>query len=173
MTLKELNVGETCGDFNIILDAEGNEIGIKNFISAEEKADLILYVVDNVIDPNTGCASPIRTHVYLFAALVKWYTNIELENISAQEIYDYLYGTQLGDNIMCSLIPSEKQVITDLVNSTIEDIVRYNNSFTGMMALMNSDATNLGQQIQDIVAQMQNKESLEALNEFKNMVGTD
>lgn len=68
---------------------------------------------------------------------------------------------------------SERVYMEALINDTIEDISRYNSSLVGMLRAMQGDSDGLNESLQKILEQMKSKESLEILDDIKNMVGND
>ena len=67
----------------------------------------------------------------------------------------------------------EIDFVRDLAKDTAEDVVRYNNSFAGMIGMVSKDADGLDEQIKEIVQQLKNAEGLEQLAVIKDVVGTD
>lgn len=149
---------------------------IRQYLPISEKADFVTFVVDSAIDEATGCFSPVRLEVYFGVALAKWYANISFTEKQMQDItktYDLLEENKIIDLINEVIPDDESDFIHDLVNDTVEDIARYNNSFAGMLRGMTDEAGNLGTSIDDILAKVKDRQGLEVLEEIKNVVGKD
>lgn len=149
---------------------------IRQYLPITEKADFVTFIVDNAIDETTGCFSPIRLEVCFGIALAKWYANISFTEKQMQDItkiYDLLEENKIIDLINQAIPDDESDFIHDLVNDTVEDISRYNNSFAGMLHGMTDEAGNLGTSLDDILERVKNRQGLEVLSEIKNVVGKD
>ncbi len=149
-------------------------IRVLQYLPTEGKANLIQYVVDKSIDNMTGCFSPLRVNIYFAIGLIRSYCGIHFDDdIRVDEAYDMLESLGIVDKIIESIPVDERKYIENLINDTIKDIARYNNSFAGTMAVMASDSQELDDSIKDILENIKNKEGLEVLSEIKNVVGTD
>lgn len=149
---------------------------IREYLPISEKIDFVSFIVDKAIDETTGCFSPVRLEVYFGIALTKWYANISFTEKQMQDItktYDLLEENKIIDLISQAIPDDESDFIRDLVNDTVEDITRYNNSFAGMLHNMTNEAGSLGTSIEDILAKIRNREGMEVLSEIKNVVGKD
>lgn len=141
-------------------------ITVRHYLPIKEKTELIQFVVNSALDDKTGCFSPLRLELYYAIATCKWYTDIEftddmLMNIS--NIYDLLDSNGVISAIMSAIPSEEREFMSDLVNDTVDDIARYNNSAVGIIQNMSSNAEGLNGQIQDIMNKIQNKEGTEEL----------
>lgn len=156
------------------LNCNGLTIGVQQYLPINDKAEFIMYVVNNAVDQSTGCFSPVRLNVFYSLAIVQWYAGVDISNIEdVADAYDKLDKYRIIEDILSAIPKDEREFIDSLVNDTIEDIARYNNSFAGMISTMTSDATNLDKSIQEILEKVKNKEGLEILSEIKNVVGKD
>ena len=59
----------------------------------------------------------------------------------------------------------------EIVYDTIHDYETFANSFVVMISTINSDAKNLGNQVDEILSKIRNKEGLEELAAIKDIVG--
>lgn len=153
---------------------EGNKIEIKQYLPQAEKANFVRYVFENSIDEKTNTFSPIRIETYFGIALVKWYSNISFTEKQLEDIvktYDKLESSNLLHLIQAEIPEHEYDYIESMVYDTIDDYERFANSFVGMISAISSDASDLNQQINDIMNKIQNKEGLEELAAIKDIVG--
>lgn len=147
---------------------------VLQYLPIQDKANLITFVVDQAVDERTGCFSPIRIEVYFQLALAKWYAGIKFSEKQLQDggkTYDALESNGFFNNLR-SLIPEFKD-IEYMLDETIKDIARYNNSFAGVLSVMTGDSEELGSNIQEILESIKNKEGIETLSAIKEAVGTD
>lgn len=148
-------------------------IGVKGYLSQKEKAELISFVLENAID-SRGCFSPIRVETYWGIALVKWYGEISFTDkqiAEADKTYDVLETNGVIKSI-CDVIPDDEyNFLKDMLNDTKDDIARYNNSFAGIIAAAASSATNMDNELTEILHKIKNGEGLEQLAVVKDIVG--
>lgn len=152
------------------------DITVLQYLPIEEKIEFLQYVVNSSLDDTTGCFSPIRVEVYFGLAVCKWYTDIEFDDIdNISKNYDLLDSSGLLSLIMRAIPQEELEFMSDLVEQTVADICRYNNSAAGIIynITSKSDADNLTKQIQEIMDKVNNKEGLELLSVIKDAVGND
>lgn len=153
------------------------DISVIQYLPIEEKIQLIQYVVGAALDENTGCFSPVRVEVYFGLAICSWYTDIEIDKLEdTSKCYDLLDSSGLLSSILNAIPQEELEFISDLVEQTISDICRYNNSAMGIINSItanSSQADELINQIKEIMSKTDNKEGLELLSVIKDAVGTD
>lgn len=151
----------------------GMVISVKGYLTQREKAELIGFVLENAID-SRGCFSPIRIETYWGIALVKWYGGVgftDKQIAEADKTYDILETNGIIKSI-CDVIPDDEyNFLKDMLNDTKDDIARYNNSFAGMLAAAASSATNMDNELTEILSKIQNGEGLEQLAVVKDIVG--
>lgn len=155
-----------------------NELNIEvlQYLPAQEKGNLISFVASNAIDDKTGCFSPLRIEVFFNLALAKWYGGVSFTDKQIREAwktYDILETNGFFENLRIAMDAKEFTDIQDMLDETLQDIARYNNSFAGMLNIMSGDAEGLNNQITTIMEQIKNKEGLEQLSAIKDMVGKD
>lgn len=150
-------------------------VTVKQYLPIKEKVELMQFVNRFAIDDTTGCSSPLRVEVFFSIGICMWYTDIEIDKtpLSNYEVYDLLDSSGLLDQIMNAIPDEELTFIKDLVEETIVDIVKYNNSAAGIIQAMSFNAQGLDTQITDILEKIKNGEGLETLSIIKDVVGTD
>lgn len=157
----------TCGD---------QAIQVLQYLPIDEKANLIKHVINQALDDNTGCFSPIRVEVFFSLALCKWYAGMEIEVDEAHtfsNIYDILETNRVIDDIIFAIPEDEISFLRDLMDDTIADVARYNNSAAGIIQAMSANAEGLDGQINSILEQIRNGEGLEQLAAIKDVVGNN
>lgn len=156
-----------------LVEINGIEIPVKSYLTQQEKADLVAFVLENSID-DRGCFSPIRVETYWGIAIVKWYGGITFTDkqiFDAAKTYDLLEMNGVISSI-CDIIPKDEyDFLKDILNETKDDIARYNNSFAGMIAAAASSADAMDSELTDILNKIQNKEGFEHLEVIKGVVG--
>lgn len=101
----------------------GLDIEVKKTISLTEAVILVDNVVSASYSSTTGEYRPDFQHFTFEAAIITFFTNIELSNDS-NAIYQILYGTSLFDTIRQSI--SQKQL--SMLHTAVEKRVNYLNN---------------------------------------------
>ncbi len=161
--VKEIKIGDT-------------QILVRQYLPIDEKTKFIQFVVDNALDENTGCFSPIRVEVYFSIGICKWYANITFTDKQMKDIsktYDLLEENKVIDLITSAIDKNEIQYMNELINDTVKDISRYNSSAAGIIQMISSSTGDLDKQVTDILEKIKNGEGLEQFAAIKNAVGTD
>jgi hypothetical protein len=162
MKYSELNLRAPEVENRTIKLNSGVDLEVRTYLPIDAKADLITWVINLALDDHTGCISPVRFEVCFTIAVVKWYTNLEIdEDIPLSEIYDMFELNDIINQVMGAIPVDELDFLKDLARDTAEDLVRYNNSFAGMISVMNNDANNLDTELNKILDSIKNKEGLE------------
>lgn len=153
---------------------EKETIRVLQYLPIDGKANLVQYVVNAAVDNNTGCFSPIRVNVYYAIGLLRSYCGIHFDELQdVAQAYDLLENTGILNKVMMAIPEDERTYMETLINDTIKDISRYNNSFAGMISAMSGDAADLGTAIEDILEKIRNKDGMEFLGQIRTAVGTD
>ena len=163
-----LTLNDKVVDFKI---GEDVIVSVRQYLPVEEKTELLQYVINAALDDNTGCFSPLRVEVYFALGVCNWYTDIEIESLAdAGKTYDLLECNGVLAQIFNNIPKEELEFIRDLVNDTVADIARYNNSATGIIQAMSSDTQGLDNQLSEILANIKNAEGLDILSAIKDVV---
>lgn len=174
MKYSELNLREPEVE-NRVVKLDGDiDLAVRAYLPIDDKANLITWAINLALDDRTGCISPVRFEVCFTIAVVKWYCDLEIdEDIPLSKIYDMFELNDVTNKVMGAIPVEEIDFLRDLAKDTAEDLVRYNNSFAGMLSVMSNDANNLDEQLADILSQIKNREGLEQLSVIKDVVGSD
>ena len=174
MNFKELNLRAPDIEQHTVKIVGGTDLAVRTYLPIGAKADLIAWVINMALDDATGCISPIRLETYFAIAVVQRYANIEIDlDENWLDVYDILEQNDVINQIMNAIPEDELSFLQELVQDTAADIVRYNNSFAGIMNAMGDNMDSKNALLTDILEKVKNAEGLETLSEIKNVVGTD
>ena len=174
MNIKELNLREPEVVTSPITLNSGVNLDVREYLPIDDKADLITWVITMAVDDKTGCISPIRFETCFSIAVVQRYAGVEIDpEMTISEVYDLLETNDVISQVMGAIPKEELDFLSSLAEDTAKDIVRYNNSFAGMISVLSSDTNSLNDQITDILDKIKNGEGLEQLAVIKDMVGND
>lgn len=149
----------------------GKKLEVLTYLPVREKTEMLQFIVNNVIDPKTGCASPIRTEIYFSIAVCHWYGGIDFANedmANIEKVYDALELNKVIQAIIDYVPYDEINFMRDLAEETVADVARYNSSAAGIIQSMADSSGSLDKQLSDIIQKVQSREGLEMLDMIKN-----
>lgn len=147
------------------------KLEVLTYLPIKEKTEMLQFIVNNVIDPKTGCASPIRTEIYFSIAVCHWYGGIDFSNedmAKISDVYDALELNKVIQTIIDHVPYDEINFMRDLAEETVADVARYNSSAAGIIQSMADSSGSLDKQLSDIIQKVQSREGLEMLDMIKN-----
>lgn len=147
------------------------KLDVLTYLPIREKTEMLQFIVNNVIDPKTGCASPIRTEIYFSIAVCHWYGGIDFSNedmANIGDVYDALELNKVIQTIIDHVPYDEINFMRDLAEETVADVARYNSSAAGIIQSMADSSGSLDKQLSDIIQKVQSREGLEMLDMIKN-----
>ena len=147
------------------------KLEVLTYLPIKEKTEMLQFIVNNVIDPKTGCASPIRTEIYFSIAVCHWYGGIDFSNedmANIEKVYDALELNKVIQAIIDYVPYDEINFMRDLAEETVADVARYNSSAAGIIQSMADSSGSLDKQLSDIIQKVQSREGLEMLDMIKN-----
>ena len=151
--------------------AGGKKLNVLTYLPMKDKTEMLQFIVNNVIDPKTGCASPIRMEIYFSIAMCHWYGRIDFSNedmAKISDVYDALEVNKVIQTIIDYVPYDEINFMRDLAEETVADIARYNSSAAGIIQSMADSSGSLDEQLSDIIKKVQSREGLEMLDMIKN-----
>lgn len=149
----------------------GKKLNVLTYLPMKDKTEMLQFIVNNVIDPKTGCASPVRMEIYFSIAMCHWYGGIDFsdENMAnISDVYDALELNKVIQTIIDHVPYDEINFMRDLAEETVADVARYNSSAAGIVQSMADSSGSLDKQLSDIIQKVQSKEGLELLDMIKN-----
>lgn len=147
------------------------KLEVLTYLPVREKTEMLQFIINNVIDPKTGCASPIRTEIYFSIAVCHWYGGIDFSNedmANIEKVYDALELNKVIQAIIDYVPYDEINFMRDLAEETVADVARYNSSAAGIIQSMADSSGSLDKQLSDIIQKVQSREGLEMLDMIKN-----
>ena len=151
---------------------KGKTINVKQYLPIEEKAELVSYVLNHAIDLRTNTFSPLRVSVYLTLGIINWYSNINFEpeqlEEKAPEVFDLIDGSKFLELFLDNMENTEFEYMNKTVAKVLKDYETYANSMAGMVAAMNSDASSMNKELDDILSKIKSKEGLDELSAIKD-----
>ena len=170
-------------DLGIVVEPEmskisfnGETFSVRSWLPTAAKIEFIQFVIGHATNPDYGTFSPVITSVFETIAYIKYFTDIEIDDEDLSdpgELADKIVHSGLlkaVEGVVESHDRHEWVVISLTLDETIGNIERYNASFAGTMAAMNTNATDLGNQLDAIMEKIKNKEGIEELSAIREFM---
>lgn len=150
-----------------------NQIEIKQYLSVNEKLDLIARVINGAHDQN-NFPNPIKIEVIGTLEMIMAYTNISFTEKQKEDIpklYDLLEENGIIKDIISQIPEDEYNFIIDGINKTVDAVYTYNNSVLGILEAVSKDYSNLDFDATQIQKKMADPENLKLVRDVLTKLG--
>lgn len=150
-----------------------NQIEIKQYLSVNEKLDLIARVINGAHDQN-NFPNPIKIEVIGTLEMIMAYTNISFTEKQKEDIpklYDLLEENGVIKDIISQIPEDEYNFIIDGINKTVDAVYTYNNSVLGILEAVSKDYSNLDFDATQIQKKMADPENLKLVKDVLTKLG--
>lgn len=159
----------------LTIEVEGNTnpVEVRQYLPVDEKLGLIGRVIELAHDGN-NFSNPLKLKVYYTLEMIRAYTNIgftEKQMETPNKLYDALMCSGWITNIFALIPESEKQIIWQGLNDTINAYYTYRNSAYGIMEAMSQDYSALNFDINALTQNLQNGEGVQFLKDVMDKMG--
>ena len=148
-------------------------IEVIQYLSVGEKLNLLENVLNSVID-DTGYFNPIKMEIYFLLHLIKSYTNISLTDKMMSEpikTYDLLEMNKVFDSVIAAIPADEYETLYAAAEKTATHVVKYLDSFVGMLKTVSADQEAMKNSIDSIMNSLNNPEDLGLLKDVIEKLG--
>lgn len=148
-------------------------IEIKQYLSIQEKMDLISTVLNNCQDEN-NFINEGKLQLYFDLEMVFKYTNISFTDKQKEDVvklYDLINGSGLRKEIFDNIPVDEVSKCYGWLSTTAYHIYEYRNSIYGILDAMNTDYKNLELDADSLKQKMADPESLALLKNVLTKLG--
>jgi len=152
---------------------EDQVIKVKQYLSIEDKLQLISQVLNSAADENRFYNKG-KIDMYFKIYITYFYTNINFTDKQKEEViktYDALYSSGLWDCIKKAIPEEELNYVYDLVIDAIEQIYNYQNSIYGILDAISTDYEGLNLDIQELSKKLGDKEGVQFLDQVLTKMG--
>lgn len=152
-----------------VLKWNDQDIEVKQYLSINDKLDLIASVINNAHDGNKNFSNPVQITVYTALETLYAYTNINFTDKQKEDtvkLYDLVKGSGLLDAVIDCIPTVEYAEIVRGIAESIDAIYTYQNSVLGILDTVKSDYSSLDFDagvIQEKLADPQNMELLKGI----------
>lgn len=156
---------------NLIFNEQNIEI--KNYLSVNEKLDLISWVINQSADDlkfyNVG-----KLDIFKTIAIIQYYTNINFTQQQLEDIpklYDLVVSSGLFSKISALIPETETYWIEEVLGNTVESIYKYQNSIMGILDTVTTDYKDLNFDVNELQKNISNPENLTLLKDVMTKLG--
>ncbi len=152
---------------------EDQIIKVKQYLSIEDKLQLISQVLNSAADENRFYNKG-KIDLYFRLYVIYFYTNINFTDKQKEEViktYDAIYSSGFWDNIKKIIPEEELDYMYDLVISAVEQIYAYQNSIYGILDAVSTDYEGLNLDIQELSKKLGDKEGVQFLDQVLTKMG--
>ena len=126
----DINCDELIDKTNTTITFNGHEIQIVNYLSTDDKYDLIMITLQKAFEKNIY--NPFKMDIYFDLNVIYLYTNIVFstdDRIDEGALYDTLKRSGLIDAVKEKIPAEELAYLKDCVIKLSETIIKYRNTF--------------------------------------------
>lgn len=157
-----------------IVEWNGQQIEVKDYLPMSEKLELVSTIINNSIDDN-GYYNPMRVYINTIIEVILTYTNISVTEKQKEDIvklYDLFVSSGLSSKIIGETInPYEYQQIQKWIYETINSIYNYKNSVMGILDTISTDYSDLKLDAETIHEKIADPEQLGLLKDVLTKLG--
>lgn len=156
----------------ITVKINGQEVAIQPYLPIDKKSKLIEQIASYVFD-DTGFASPIRLNIYFTILTLKAYTDISITDKmieNASKTYDAIILNNL-DTLLNYIPKTEIQDLQEMVEKSIDQIVKYNTSFLGMMRAASAEYDATKMNVDEIMMTLDQPEKIGLVKDVLDKLG--
>lgn len=147
------------------VEYEGNKIEILNYLSIEEKYDLIMITLQKSLE--NGIYNPLKLDMYFHLYLVYMYTNINFtdkQKEDEEKTYNILKSNGLIDLIVSKMNEEEYDELMDFMNDLIDAQMKYNISAAAVLNKLVDDLPKNAEAAMNIVNNFDKEKYQEVIN---------
>lgn len=157
-----------------IVEWNGQQIEVKDYLPMSEKLELVSTIINNSIDDN-GYYNPMRVYINTIIEVILTYTNISVTEKQKEDIvklYDLFVSSGLSSKIIGETInPYEYKQIQGWIHETINSIYNYKNSVMGILDTISTDYSDLKLDAETIHEKIADPEQLGLLKDVLTKLG--
>lgn len=156
-----------------IVNINGLDVEIKQYLPVDEKLILISKVLSKAADEN-NFSNPVKLDVFTKLEILFAYTNIsftEKQKEDSIRLFDLLEGNNIFNIIINSIPEIEYNCIVNGVKKCGEAVYAYRNSILGILDTISADYSDLSLNATDIQSKIADPENLSLLKNIMEKLG--
>lgn len=157
-----------------IIEFNGQNIEVKQYLPIEDKLELITNVINLSIDEDNNFANPIKIEVYTALEIIEKYTNINFTDKQKEnptKLYDAMNSNHFISLIISALSSTEYDAILNGIQKSIKAFDDYRNSIMNVLKNISTDYTNIDLDLSNIQEKINDPEALSTLKQLAEISG--
>lgn len=162
---KDIDFNKSINKENKIINFNGSEIQIVNYLSANDKYDLIMITLQKSLDKNIY--NPFKIDMYFDLNVIYLYTNIVFNNedrVDEVGLYDTLKRSGLIDAVKAEIDENELEQLKSYIRLLTEIIIKYRNTFGAVIGSFIEQLPANMEKAKDIIGEFDSEKYKEFLN---------
>lgn len=150
-----------------------NIIEVSQYISVQDKLQLITNVLNSTVDQN-NFLNPIKLDLFGTLEIIAMYTNITFTDKQREDpvkLYDLLTENNIVDMVFEAIPDKELDFIWNGIEECAVAIYEYNNSIMGILDNVQRNYSNLNLNTDEITAKLSNPENLTLVKDIVTKLG--
>lgn len=134
INFKEIDFDKSINKENKVINFNGSEIQIVNYLSANDKYDLVMVTLQKSLENNIY--NSFKINMYFDLYIIYMYTNIVFDNedrLDEAALYDTLKRSGLIDKVKAEIDSNELAELENYININKINMEEYLNSFGGFL----------------------------------------
>lgn len=169
---KDIDFKKSINKENKVINFNGSEIQIVNYLSANDKYDLIMITLQKSLDKNIY--NPFKIDMYFDLNIIYLYTNIIFSNedrVDEVELYDILKRSGLIDAVKAEIDINELEQLKSYIWLLTEMITKYRNTFGAVIGSFIEQLPANMEKAKDIIGEFE-PEKYQGLLDIANQIKT-
>jgi len=149
------------------------EIEVKQYISIEDKLNMISEVLNAAADENKFY-NPGKIDMFFALKTIDYYTNVSITDKQREnpiKLYDNFISSGFYTDVFHAIPEDEIGYVYKVMMETVEQIYKYNNSAYGILDALGTDYKDLDFDIQKLIGDIRDKKDVEFLNDVMTKLG--
>lgn len=154
-----------------ILNIGDKEIEVKQYLSAENKYDLVMISLQQ--SKENGIYNSLKLDIFFHLNLIFMYTNLSFTDKQREDLlnlYDILESNEIINNVVALIPEKEIKELYSKVNEILQDLMKYENSAAGIVDNLITSLPANAQAAADIVDNFNPEKYGEVIN-FAKAIG--
>lgn len=155
------------------IEINGQNIEIKQYLSVNDKLELIGNVINLSADEN-NFSNPVKVDVFTGLEIIRAYTNItftEKQKEDPAKLYDLLIENKILYKIISEIPYDEQEYLFNNIKRCVDSVYNYKNSIMGILETISQDYSNLDLDASEIQKKIGDPENMALLKEILSKLG--
>ena len=166
-------LGLTKNTSTTIINYNGQDIEVKNYLPVNEKLELISSVINLSADEN-NFANPMKVSVFTVLALIEAYTNISFTEKQKEDpckMYDLFVSSGLSAMVMNTIPSVELAELLTGIDDSINAVYAYRNSAMGVLDIIQNNYDGMSLDAQNLQTAIADPSNLSLLKDVITKLG--